>query len=58
MTAYPRLLSLCKYVEVYICPKRIPQRTLVDLTECLLHLYFRKHRFEEMLRSEESLNEK
>lgn len=58
MAAYPRLLSLCKYVEVYVCPKRMPQRTLIDLTENLLHLYFRKHRFEEMIRSEESLLEK
>ncbi|CAN5951122.1 unnamed protein product [Sphagnum jensenii] len=58
ITAYPRLLSLCKYVEVYICPKRMPQRTLIDLTENLLHQYFRKHRFEDMIRSEDSLNDK
>jgi hypothetical protein len=45
MTVYPRLLSLCKYVEVYICPKRMSQKSLMDMTENLLHKYFKKHRF-------------
>jgi hypothetical protein len=46
MNAYPRLLSLCKYIDVYICPKRMSQKSLMDITENLLHLYFKKHRFE------------
>lgn len=58
MTSYPRLLSLCKYVEVYVFPKKLSQKGLIEQTEILLDQYFKTYNFEELIQSDRSLEEK
>lgn len=58
MTPYPRLLSLCKYVQVYVYPKRLSQKGLTETSEVLFDHYFKANNFEELIQSDRSLDDK